>query len=109
MLRRENRVVYRFAHAHFPRGRHNIASIGRYVYKNAAARVLRMDTMLKSMQTVKWDCKDLPEQHNPYIDALRKELEVYSIFLCYRELQVVCTNRSVFCCLWTHAWNACCS
>eukprot|EP00041_Stephanoeca_diplocostata_P007161 m.98803 g.98803 ORF g.98803 m.98803 type:complete len:210 (+) comp16760_c0_seq6:176-805(+) len=53
-----------------------IASGDRYVYKNAAARVLRMDTMLKSMQTVKWDCKDLPEQHNPYIDALRKELEV---------------------------------
>eukprot|EP00041_Stephanoeca_diplocostata_P007160 m.98789 g.98789 ORF g.98789 m.98789 type:complete len:147 (+) comp16760_c0_seq3:176-616(+) len=56
-----------------------IASGDRYVYKNAAARVLRMDTMLKSMQTVKWDCKDLPEQHNPYIDALRKELEVGTV------------------------------
>eukprot|EP00040_Diaphanoeca_grandis_P030347 m.179270 g.179270 ORF g.179270 m.179270 type:complete len:1023 (-) comp31966_c0_seq1:244-3312(-) len=47
-----------------------------FVYKGTASKLLRFESMLKAMGSVKWDVKEIMSQHNPYIDKLVADINI---------------------------------
>lgn len=47
-----------------------------FVYKGVTAKFIKLDAIIKLMDKVKWDVKEILSQHNSYVDHLVKELNI---------------------------------
>ena len=47
-----------------------------YVYKGLTAKFIHLEGVVKLMSKVKWDTKEILSEHNGYVDALVKELNI---------------------------------
>ncbi|RWS09903.1 syndetin-like protein, partial [Dinothrombium tinctorium] len=49
------------------------------VYMYVAVKSIDYEQILSSMSAIRWDVKEIMSQHNPYVDLLLRELQIFSL------------------------------
>ncbi|XP_077862394.1 syndetin-like [Saccoglossus kowalevskii] len=71
------------------------------VYRSVATKAIDFEQMIQMMTNVRWDIKEIMSQHNPYVDWLLQELQLFDLRI-QEVARKVPLPQPVYYILWEH-------